>query len=133
MCVVYVPNLLSIKAQLCTCTCSYMLLNETESLPLPPSSLDHQMESDEELPEYDEHVTFPSKLAVCFAASGGRKDIDSGDKIILSPQILIACEQKQLSYPMVGARCCSQPLTFRTDKREMGVGVLSWTNMPLCI
>lgn len=43
----------------------------------------------------------PSQLLVYPASQIGREDINSGDKIILSPEILMACEQRQLTYPMV--------------------------------
>ena len=46
-------------------------------------------------------VSLPPKLKVFSAASADRSDINSGDKIILSPQILVACEQQDLSYPIV--------------------------------
>ena len=29
--------------------------------------------------------------------------ISSGDKIILSPEVLVACEQQRLAYPVVSA------------------------------
>ncbi len=71
--------------------------------PSLPPRLDYQtlMDSDSELEDHLSAVELPSSLTVFSASSGGRKDIDSGDKIILSPQILIACEQMELSYPMV--------------------------------
>ena len=46
-------------------------------------------------------VSLPPKLKVFSAASADRSDINSGDKLILSPQILMACEQQDLSYPIV--------------------------------
>lgn len=49
----------------------------------------------------EEQVEIPPKILVYPASMIGRSDIDSGDKMILSPDILMACEQKELSYPMV--------------------------------
>ena len=46
-------------------------------------------------------VPIPPSIRVFPGATIGRADINSGDKIILPPHILIACEQQELSYPMV--------------------------------
>ena len=54
-------------------------------------------------PQYDDlaMLPIPSKLCVHSASTLGRQDINSGDKIILSPQVLMSCEQQELSYPIV--------------------------------
>lgn len=46
-------------------------------------------------------MIMPSSLLVYPAGIIGREDINSGDKVILSVDILMACEQRQLTYPMV--------------------------------
>ncbi len=46
-------------------------------------------------------VTMPDTLTVYPATHIQRGDINSGDKVILSSEILMACEQKQITYPMV--------------------------------
>ena len=46
-------------------------------------------------------LPIPPKLRVHSATTLGRQDINSGDKIILSPQVLMPCEQQELSYPIV--------------------------------
>lgn len=46
------------------------------------------------------NVSLPSQLHVFSAEFVGHDHTDSGDKIILSPEILLACEQ-ELSSPMV--------------------------------
>ena len=46
-------------------------------------------------------LPIPAKLCVHSASTLGRQDINSGDKIILSPQVLMSCEQQELSYPIV--------------------------------
>ena len=46
-------------------------------------------------------VPIPAKIRVHSGVAIGRSDINSGDKIILSPHILMSCEQQELSYPMV--------------------------------
>ena len=53
--------------------------------------------------QYDDlaMLPIPTKLCVHSASTLGRQDINSGDKIILSPQVLMSCEQQELSYPIV--------------------------------
>ena len=53
--------------------------------------------------QYDDlaMLPIPAKLCVHSASTLGRQDINSGDKIILSPQVLMSCEQQELSYPIV--------------------------------
>ena len=46
-------------------------------------------------------LSLPDALTVYLANSVGRQDLNCGDKIILSPFILMACEQKEMEYPMV--------------------------------
>lgn len=46
-------------------------------------------------------LSLPDALSVYSANSVGRQDLNCGDKIILSPFILMACEQKEMEYPMV--------------------------------
>ena len=55
--------------------------------------------------QYDDlgMLPIPEKLCVHSASTIGRQDINSGDKIILSPQVLMSCEQQELSYPIVSA------------------------------
>ena len=56
------------------------------------------------LPQYSEEfppIIMPNKLIIFPASHISRDDINSGDKVILSPEILMACEQRQLTYPMV--------------------------------
>ena len=48
-----------------------------------------------------EPAALPTEVKVHSANSTHRGDINSGDKIILSPAVLVACEQNQLSYPVV--------------------------------
>ena len=46
-------------------------------------------------------LSLPDTLCVYSANSVARLDLNCGDKIILSPYILMACEQKEIEYPMV--------------------------------
>lgn len=48
-------------------------------------------------------LSLPSTLSVYSANSVARHDLNSGDKIILSPYILLACEHKEITYPMVSS------------------------------
>ena len=59
----------------------------------------HGMDPDVEEFEF----SIPSRIRVHSGSGIGRSDINSGDKIILPPQILMACEQQELSYPIVSS------------------------------
>jgi len=67
-------------------------------------------------------VSLPPKLKVFSATSVDRSDINSGDKVILSPQILVACEQQELSYPI------AFKLEHPTSGRLVHAGVLDFTS-----
>ena len=55
-------------------------------------------------------IEIPSRLKVYPASTLGRGDMNSGDKIILSPHVLLACEQQELSYPIVSRLTALYPL-----------------------
>eukprot|EP00731_Ephydatia_muelleri_P035486 Em0128g3a len=57
--------------------------------------------SDSDLMPQSGELSLPDALSVYLANSVGRQDLNCGDKIILSPFILMACEQKEMEYPMV--------------------------------
>ena len=76
---------------MCACTCIYVHMCMTLFVLLPLCTQYGDVGS----------VSLPPKLKVFSAASADRSDINSGDKLILSPQILMACEQQDLSYPIV--------------------------------
>eukprot|EP00731_Ephydatia_muelleri_P008856 Em0004g1194a len=73
------------------------------------------------LPEAGE-LSLPSTISVYSANSVARHDLNSGDKIILSPYILLACEHREIAYPM----------SFKLENTATGAclyaGVLDFTS-----
>ncbi|XP_019850911.1 PREDICTED: uncharacterized protein LOC100636770 isoform X1 [Amphimedon queenslandica] len=94
-----------------------------EELECEQNSEDHPTQYGSGLEDSDEEqVEIPSKILVYPASMISRSDIDSGDKMILSPDILMACEQKELSYPM--AFC----LENKAQNKMVHAGVLEFSN-----
>jgi ubiquitin fusion degradation protein 1 len=67
-------------------------------------------------------MIMPSELLIYPAAKIMREDINSGDKVILSVDILMACEHKQLTYPMAFS------FTNQSNNKMVNAGVLEFTS-----
>lgn len=46
-------------------------------------------------------IPIPSKIHVYSASSRGRRDMNTGDKIVLSQHVMISCFQQELNPPIV--------------------------------
>ena len=73
-------------------------------------------------------LSLPSTISVYSANSVARHDLNSGDKIILSPYILLACEHKEIAYPMVSYGSGGR-MGRRRPERRRGGGYLHGGNV----
>ena len=65
-------------------------------------------------------LSLPSTISVYSANSVARHDLNSGDKIILSPYILLACEHREIAYPMVSYGSGGRMGRRRPERRRGG-------------
>jgi hypothetical protein len=78
--------------------------------------------NDDEFTQDIPMMIMPSELLIYPAAKIMREDINSGDKVILSVDILMACEHKQLTYPMAFS------FTNQSNNKMVNAGVLEFTS-----
>ena len=71
---------------------------------------------------FTELATFPQNIICISDSSLGRTRLNSTDKIILSPSILVVCERNNFQYPMTFS------LTNLQTNEKLYVGVLEFTS-----